>query len=360
MRAHNFGAGPCTLPLHVLEETRDELVDFRGAGMSLLEMSHRSDTYDEVHQGTIDTLRRVAAVPDQLHILFIQGGASLQFGMVPMNLLDTGMQAGYLLTGSWAKGAFEDADLVGDAYVAWDGSVGGFTAMPGEDEVEVRPNTRYVHVTTNETIGGIRLPALPNVGVPLAADMSSDYLTRPIDWDRFDVVYGGVQKNLAPAGLSVVFLRDGAVSETARQLPRYLRYEWHVTGNSLANTPPMFPIWVMGKVLADIEATGGIEALEDRTRAKAERLYRVIDESDGFYRNPVEQRSRSHTNVVFRLDSPELEAEFLEETLRNNMIGMKGHRSVGGLRASLYAALELESVVALAELMEDFAVRHRS
>lgn len=323
--------------------------------MSLLEMSHRSATYDQVHQDTIDRLRRVANVPDAFDVVFVQGGATLQFGMVPMNLLQTGESAGFVLSGSWAAGAFADTQLVGNAYAAWDGEPNGYTTMPGPTDLNVRPDTRYVHVTTNETIGGIRLVELPAIDVPLVADMSSDYLTRPIDWTRFDLVYGGVQKNLGPSGMAVVFVRKGAVAPSASALPRYLRYDWHSKANSLANTPPMVPIWVMGKVLERIEADGGIPSLEQRTRAKAEKLYQAIDNSHGFYRSPVEIAARSHTNVVFRLASEELERQFLEAAASHRMIGLKGHRSVGGLRASLYAALEMESVDALVALMARFA-----
>ncbi len=357
MRAHNFGAGPCTLPLGVLEEVRDELVDFESSGMSLLEMSHRSAIYDAVHQSTIDRLRRVAEVPDDFDVLFIQGGATLQFGMVPMNLLDPDRAGGYVVSGSWGKKAFADAQLVGDAYAAWDGKESAYTTMPDVAELTVRAGTRYVHVTTNETIGGIRLSALPDVDVPLVADMSSDYLTRPIEWPRFDLVYGGVQKNLGPSGMAVVFLRRGVSSTAASRLPAYLRYGWHAEGNSLANTPPMLPIWMMGKVLERIERTGGIRALQDRTAEKAVRIYQVIDESDGFFRSPVDPAVRSHTNIVFRLPTEDLEQAFLQEAERRHMIGLKGHRSVGGLRASLYAALEMGSVDALAAMMRDFANR---
>lgn len=359
MRTHNFGAGPCTLPSDVLAEAAEELVDFEGSGMSLLEMSHRSPVYDRVHRATLDAFRRVAGVPDDMDVLFVQGGASLQFAMAPMNLLGPAQRAGYVLTGTWAKGAFGDAAAVADVYPAWDGADSSYTTAPAPDALVVEHGSRYVHITTNETIGGIRLPELPETDVPLVADMSSDVLTRSIDWSRFDLAYAGVQKNLAPAGMAVIVIRKGVEADASQRLPRFLRYRWHADADSLAHTPPMFPIWIMGKVLRRIEERGGVAGLEARTARKAETLYRVIDESDGFYRSPVDPSARSHTNVVFRLATQDLEAEFRTEAERRDIIGLKGHRSVGGMRASLYAALEQPSVDALAELMEGFAADHR-
>lgn len=359
MRAHNFGAGPCTLPTEVLEEVRDELLDFAGSGMSLVELSHRSAEYDAVHEETLRLTRSVSGAPDDFEILFVQGGATLQFGMIPMNLLAPGERAGYVVSGSWGKAALSDAVAVSDSYAAWDGASTGFTTMPSSDELEVEAGTRYLHITTNETIGGIRMVEVPDVGVPLVADMSSEYLARPIDWPQYDLVYGGVQKNLAPSGMVVVFIRRRIAESSPTNLPKYLRYDWHAGANSLANTPAMFSTYVMGKVLARIEASGGIAALEQRAAEKSSIIYGVIDESEGFYRNPVDTRVRSHMNVVFRLPTEDLERDFLVEADRRRMIGLKGHRSVGGCRASLYAALDSSSVEALAELMTEFAADHR-
>jgi phosphoserine aminotransferase len=359
MRAHNFGAGPCTLPTEVLEEVRDEFLDFAGSGMSLVELSHRSAEYDAVHEETVRLTRSVSGAPNDFQVLFVQGGATLQFGMIPMNLLSSAEKAGYVVTGSWAKAALSDARTVGNAYAAWDGVDDGYTTMPASTDVSIDPGTRYLHVTTNETIGGIRMIDLPEVGVPLVGDMSSEYLARPIEWDRFDLVYGGVQKNLAPSGMVVVFVRRAITESSPANLPKYLRYDWHAAANSLANTPAMFSTYVMGKVLARIEALGGIPFLEAQSAEKAALLYRTIDESDGFYRNPVDPAVRSHMNVVFRLPTDQLEEHFLDEAERRHMVGLKGHRSVGGCRASLYAALELSSVEALVELMQQFAADHR-
>jgi phosphoserine aminotransferase len=230
--------------------------------------------------------------------------------------------------------------------------------MPAADEVEIDPDWRYVHVTTNETIGGIRMVEFPHTHVPLVADMSSDYLARPIEWDRYDLVYGGVQKNLAPSGMALVFVRKSVAATPANEVANYLRYDFHADSSSLGNTPPMFPIYVMGKVLERLEERGGISALEERSAAKAGAVYEAIDGSDGFYRSPVDPAVRSHMNVVFRLPTEDLEAEFVAAAAESNLIGLKGHRSVGGCRASIYAALEMQSVEALVTFMRDFRATH--
>lgn len=358
MRVHNFGAGPCALPLPVLEEVRDEFPEYDGAGMTVVEMSHRSSEYQAIHDRTKALVRSFSGAPDDFEILFIQGGATLQFSMVPLNLLTEGDSAAYLESGAWGRKALADAEQLG-GYRAWSGQASGFTTMPGPGEVQVRPGTRYLHVTSNETIDGIRLMGLPEVDVPLVMDMSSDYLARPVEWDRYDLVYGGVQKNLAPAGMALVFVRRSAVEERA-DLGTYLRYSTHVKGDSLANTPPMFQVYVMGKVLDHLHGRGGLAGLEERTAAKAALVYDAIEHSDGFYRSPVDPRYRSHTNVVWRLPDEELEKEFVAGADQAGMIGLKGHRSVGGIRASLYAATEIESVEALVEFMADFSARHRA
>lgn len=356
MRVYNFGAGPCALPVEVLEEARNELLDFAGTGMSVIELSHRSPEYEAVHRRTLELARRVAGAPDDFHVLFIQGGATLQFGMVAMNLLGPSDRAGYVVSGAWAKKAFVDAEKVGDVYAAWDGSGDDYRRMPEPDEIGIRPGTRYLHVTTNETIGGIRMVDWPETEVPLVADMSSEYLARPIRWERFDLVYGGIQKNLGPAGMALVYVRRSVIENPPRRLPFYLDYRWHAEADSLGNTPPMFQIYLMGKVLERIEAQGGVAALEKASAAKAAAVYQVIDE--GFYRNPVEPRHRSHMNVVFRLPTEELEAQFIREAKAEGLVGLKGHRSVGGCRASLYSAVTMEAVEALVDFMRRFRSRH--
>lgn len=356
MRVHNFGAGPCALPRQVLEEVCEEFPEYGDTGMTVIEMSHRSADYEAVHQEARDLARRVSGAPEEFEILFLQGGATLQFSMVPMNLLAEGDRAGYVVSGSWGKKALADARNLG-GYAAWEGSASGYTTMPAPGEVETPPGTRYLHVTSNETIDGIRMMDLPDVDVPLVNDMSSDYLARPITWERHDLVYGGVQKNLAPAGMALVFIRRSAVPERP-DLGTYLRYSTHVEGDSLANTPPMFQIYVMGKVLRHLEDQGGMAGLEKRSAEKSRLVYEAIEDSEGFYRSPVDPAVRSHTNVVWRLPSEELEKQFVAEANGRGLVGLKGHRSVGGIRASLYAATEMPAVETLVSFMQDFAAAH--
>jgi phosphoserine aminotransferase len=358
MRAHNFGAGPCTLPLEVLEEVQAEFLDFEGTGMSLIEMSHRSPEYEAVHDAALGLAREVAEVPDDFEVLFVQGGATLQFAMVAINLLAPEQKAGYVVSGSWGKRALEDAGPHGDVYSAWDGKLDSYTRMPRSAEIDVRADTRYVHVTTNETIGGIRMVDIPELGVPLVADMSSEYLARPVDWRLYDLVYGGVQKNLAPSGMAVIYVRRSVLDSARKDLGSFLRYSWHAETRSLGHTPPMFSIYVMGKVLALMKQGGGIRAVEKTAAEKAAVLYGVIDQSAGFYRNPVDPAVRSHMNIVFRLPEEALEKEFLAASEKAGMVGLKGHRSVGGLRASLYYALPMASVEFLATFMTDFQSSH--
>ncbi len=358
-RVHNFCAGPCTLPVSVIQELAAELPDFERSGMSLIEMSHRDPVYDRVHHETLDLLRRLYAVPEDFSILLLQGGATLQFAMVPMNLLATdeagaGRRAGYVVSGSWGKKALDDAAAFG-GYPAWDGAEEHYARMPTATELVIDDGSRYVHVTSNETIGGIRLPEFYHLDVRQVGDMSSDYLTRTIPWDRFDLVYGGAQKNLGPAGLTVVFVRDSVLDEVPGSIPSYLRYQTHATTDSLANTPPVFAIWATGKVLRWIEANGGVGGMQTRAAQRSAMVYDTIDGSGGFYRSPVDVACRSHTNVVFRLGSNDLEDRFLTEAEQAHLMNLKGHRSVGGVRASIYNALPTESVDTLVDFMERFA-----
>ena len=353
-RVHNFCAGPCTLPVSILEEVRDEFLDFDGIGMSLLEDSHRAPAYDAVHTAAMADFRTLAGVPDDYAVLFLQGGATLQFAQIPMNLLADGETASHLNTGAWGKKALSDGRRVTDLHEAWTGVGEGFARMPSVDEFDIAEGSRYLHVTTNETIGGIRLPAYPDVDLPMVGDMSSDFLSRPIDWSRFDLAYGGVQKNLAPAGMAVVVVRRDLLGRSGRDLPSALDYAVQDANDSLANTPPMFPIWVMGKVLKWMIAAGGLGEFERRAAERAALLYGAIDSSDGWYLSPVDEASRSHMNIVFRLPDEDLEERFVTEAADADMVNLKGHRSVGGIRASVYNAMALESVEALVSFMADF------
>ncbi len=355
-RVHNFCAGPCTLPESVIAELADELPDYRGTGMSVIEMSHRSDDYEAIHLEALDLLRTLYAVPDDVDVLLVQGGATLQFAMVPMNLLANGETGGYVVSGAWASKAHADAACVGDAYVAWDrAGNAGETRMPTPEEVEIQPGSRFLHITSNETIEGVRFSGFDGFDARLVADMSSDFLSRPIDWDLFDLVYGGAQKNLGPAGLAVVFVRSSIVEQTPAGLPAYLRYDTHASSNSLANTPSVFAIWAMGKVLRWMADNGGVAGMEERAALRSSMVYDLIDGSGGFYRNPVDPAHRSHMNVVFRLPSEELEDRFLAEANAAGLVNLPGHRSVGGVRASIYNGLPTESVEALTSFMAEFA-----
>ncbi len=355
-RKHNFSAGPCTLPLEVLEEAQDEFIDYQGAGMSLIEMSHRGKHFVEVAEEAASLAMEAFEVPDDFSVLFLQGGAILQFSMVPMNLLNPGQKGAYVHSGSWAKGAIADAREYGDIYIPWDGSDHNFTRMPLSNELgDLQNNTRYLHITTNETIGGIRFAEWPDVDVPLVGDVSSEYMARPLPWEKFDLVYGGAQKNLGPAGMAVVFIRNSILESCNRNMGRYLRYDIQQSKGSMFNTPPMFPIYLFGKVLKWMIRQGGLAAMEAAASEKAGILYDTIDASGGYYNCPVETASRSHMNVVFRLANEDLERKFLEQAAQADLMNLKGHRSVGGCRASIYNAMPKSSVEALAGFMSEFA-----
>ncbi len=354
-RVFNFSAGPCTLPLSALEEAQVEFVDYQGSGMSLIEMSHRGKQFMAVHEEAKALALSVFKCPDDFDVLFLQGGATLQFGMVPMNLLKPGQRGAYINSGTWARGAIGDAQHYGDIYTVWDGADNNYTRMPSTAEISLQENTRYLHITSNETIGGIRFNQWPDVNVPMVADMSSEYMSRPVPWDKFDLIYGGAQKNLGPAGLAVVFIRKSILPELNTGMARYLRYDIHADKDSMFNTPPVFPIYMLGKVLKWMEASGGLEVMEKNATNKAGLLYGAIDGSNGYYRCPVDAHCRSYMNVVFRLPSEELEAQFIEQAGANQLLGLKGHRSVGGLRASIYNAMPEAGVQSLVSFMQDFS-----
>ncbi|GJL82140.1 MAG: phosphoserine aminotransferase [marine bacterium B5-7] len=357
-RVFNFSAGPSTLPLSVLKETRDEFVDYKGSGMSLIEMSHRGAHFMAVHEEAKALAKRVFRCPDDFEVLFVQGGATLQFAMVPINFLKSGNRAGYVISGSWAKGAFSDAKPYGEVYSAFDGANDNFTRMPLSEEIQIKPDTRYLHITSNETIGGIRFPKWPDVDVPLIADMSSEYMSRPVPFERFDLIYGGVQKNLGPAGLAVVFIRKSVIAGLNTDAARYLRYDIQYDKDSMFNTPPVFAIYLLGKMLKWMEGEGGLDAMEQAAEEKSSLLYDAIDQSDNYYNCPVDVSCRSRMNIVFRLPREELETEFVKQATASDLLNLKGHRSVGGLRASIYNAMPIEGVRALVEFMKNFRERH--
>ncbi len=342
------------MPLEVLEETQSELVNYKGTGMSIVEHSHRGPDYDEVHNGTVDLVRELLKVPDDFTILLIQGGATMQFGMAAMNLLSQSDTAAYVKSGHWAKLALNDASIYADTYVAWDGTDESFARTPVASEISLKPDTKYLHITTNETIGGVRTFEWPDLGVPLVGDMSSDYLSRPVPWHLMDVAYGGAQKNVGPSGVALVIVRKSLLEASPRQLPKALDYRAYHASNSLFNTPPVFPIYVAGKVLNWYKERGGVEEFEKVSIVKSGHIYDAIDASNGFYDCPVQGESRSRMNVVFRLPNDDLEAKFLAEAEQQGMVNLQGHRSVGGMRASIYNSMPMEGAEKLASFMDAF------
>jgi phosphoserine aminotransferase len=358
-RKFNFHAGPSTLPVEVLEELQKNMVDFQGTGLSLIEESHRSANYEAVHNGAVDLFREMFSVPANYRILFLGGGGTLQFAMVPMNFLPRGKTAEYVSTGTWSKKAIEDAKKLGSVKIVFDGKEGGYTSLPDPASMKVDPESAYLHITSNETIGGLEWKAWPETGnVPLVCDMSSDILSRPVPVEKFGMIYAGAQKNLGPAGTTVVILRDDMLDRIPDTLPAYLNYRNHADNNSLYNTPPVFAIWTIKLVLDHMKRNGGLAAVTERNLVKAGLVYGAIDASGGFYRSPVDARYRSNMNLVFRLPTEELEKKFIDEAKAAGMIGLKGHRSVGGCRASLYNAMTVEGAEALAAFMKEFAAKN--
>lgn len=359
MRKHNFYAGPSTLPVPVLEALRDQMVDYNGMGLSLIETSHRSTEYDAVHHAAMDGLREHLGLSENYDILLLGGGATLQFGMIPLNFLTEGEHADIVVSGAWSKKALADINAVASGNVLFDGADSGYTTLPAPSSVVPSEGARYVHITSNETIGGLQWKTFPDTGTtPLIADMSSDILSRRIDMSRFGMVFAGAQKNLGPAGVTVVVIRKDLVEAARSGLPAYLSYSTHAEKDSLYNTPPVFSIYALSLVMQWIRDQGGIGAIERNNTEKASRLYAVIDENPDFFRCPVDPAYRSAMNAVFRLPSEALESEFLSGAAERGMLGLKGHRSVGGIRVSMYNALPLESVGALTDYMRTFAAGH--
>lgn len=358
-RAFNFGPGPSALPLSVLQETAAEWLDFAGTGMSVLEVSHRGAEYEAVHKDAQVRLKRLLGLGDDYTVLMVGGGASTQFAAVPLNLLRPGQTADYLVTGYWAKKAYKEAQLFGTVNLAADTAVeGAYCRVPRAEECLFTPGAAYVHLTSNNTIFGSQYPSFPKPAAPLVADMSSDLLSRPIDARAFGLIYAGAQKNLGPAGVTVVIIRNELLERCRDGMPTMLHYPTLAKADSLHNTPPCFAIYLMGKVFKWVEEQGGLEGMGRRSQQKAATLYGTIDRHPGFYRAPVDKDSRSAMNVVFRLPSEELEKRFISEAKAQGMIGLKGHRSVGGVRASIYNGVEPAWVEALASFMESFVRQH--
>ena len=359
-RAHNFYAGPSAIPTEVLQEASEEMLDYKGTGTSIMETSHRSSEFDEVHNEAISLVKELMGLGDDFEVLLLQGGASTQFALVPMNFLPKGGVADYISTGTWSKKAIKEAKLFGEVNIAANMELEGgvFKAIPKQTKLALDPTARYTHLTSNNTIYGTQWSYFPETdGVPLVADMSSDIMSRVIDPKPFGVIYAGAQKNLGPSGLALVIIRKDMVGKINSGLPTMFNYKTHIDENSLFNTPPSFGVYMMGKVLKWVKANGGISGMEKINNEKAAMLYDAIDNSGGFYTNTIAPEDRSKMNIVMNMATPELEAELIKEAKAHNMLGLKGHRSIGGLRASIYNAVPKASVEALVELMKDFAAK---
>jgi phosphoserine aminotransferase len=355
-RIYNFNAGPAILPAPVLAHAQEELRDYRGTGMSMMEMSHRSPEYEAINNEAEQRIRHLLKLEAGYRVLFLQGGASGQFAMLPMNFLPAAASADYIVTGTWGEKAVEEARKLGNVHVAADTQAGGYRRVPAPREIRLGTAPAYVHITSNETIQGVQWPELPSFGdLPVAADMSSDMLSRPFDATRFALIYAGAQKNLGPAGVTVVIIRESWLAQASQQVSAILSYATHAKHSSLYNTPPVFPIYMLNLVLAWIEGQGGLAGMARRNEAKARVLYDTIDASAGFYTGHAETASRSRMNVTFRLPSEQLEAVFVAEAKAQGMVGLAGHRSVGGIRASIYNAMEQDGCEALAAFMRAFA-----
>ncbi|HVF88227.1 MAG TPA: 3-phosphoserine/phosphohydroxythreonine transaminase [Pyrinomonadaceae bacterium] len=353
-RIFNFSAGPAVLPVPVLEQARDEMLSLPGTGMSVMEISHRSKTFDDIIGGAEQSLRELMGIPANYHVLFLQGGASLQFSMVPMNLLPQGGSADYVVTGSWGKKAVKEAKRVGGVNVAATTADGGFKNVPPQDQLKLDQNAAYVHITTNETIEGVEWFHEPEVGdVPLVADASSDILSHPVPVEKYALIYAGAQKNMGPSGVTLVIIRDDLLARIPDGLHTMLDYRTHVENKSLYNTPNTWGIYILNLVCRWLKDRGGLSGMGRENEAKARMLYDVIDATN-FYRGHADPEARSIMNVTFRLPSEDLEKQFAKEATAAGLDGLKGHRSVGGIRASIYNAFPHEGVEALAAFMREF------
>jgi phosphoserine aminotransferase len=355
-RAHNFNPGPAAMPLPVLEKMRDEMLNYGGSGMSVMELSHRSAAFEAINDKAEQSLRRVLAIPAEYAVVFVQGGASLQFAMAPMNFAAAGKPVDVLHTGAWTAKAIEELKKAAECRLASSGEAQKFARLPKADEISFDANASYVHICTNNTIEGTQWHSIPDAGnVPIVADMSSDIASRPTDVKRFGMIFAGAQKNLGPSGVTVAIIRRDLADRGSDKIAKILQYRTFIKDKSLYNTPPTFGVYAMGLVLDWIEQQGGLREIEKRNEAKAKLLYDALD-AGGYYKCPVEKDSRSRMNIVFRVAGGDeaTEKKFVKEAEAAGLIGIKGHRSVGGMRASLYNAVSIEAVEALVGFMRDF------
>ncbi|MBL8509462.1 MAG: 3-phosphoserine/phosphohydroxythreonine transaminase, partial [Chitinimonas sp.] len=356
----NFSAGPAVLPREVLLEVQGELLNWHGSGMSVMEMSHRGKEFMQIAAEAEEDLRAVMGIPANYKVLFLQGGATTQFAMVPMNLIRGHTSIDFVDTGHWSKLAMKEARKFGvSTHVVASAEDRGYCYVPAQDSWQRDPQAAYLHYTSNETLGGVEFPFIPDSdGVPLVCDMSSNFLSRPTDVSRFGLIYGGAQKNIGPAGLTIVIVREDLLGQTVPGTPTMFDYKIQAEGDSMYNTPPTFAIYVAGLVFKWMQRQGGLKAIEQRNIEKAALLYETIDTSNGFYHCPVEKTYRSRMNVPFKLAEERLDEDFIKEARARNLLQLKGHRSTGGMRASIYNAMPLEGVKALTAFMQDFARHH--
>ncbi len=358
-RVYNFSAGPSMLPLPVLEKVRDQLLNYEGSGQSVMEMSHRSAEFKKIIEDAEKNLRDLMEIPDNYRVLFVQGGGTLQFSMVPLNLLRNSKKADYAVTGSWAKKAYKEACKFGDIRVLASSEDDTFTWVPKFGRDDIRADADYVYITANNTIYGTAYNYVPDTGeIPLVADMSSNFLSQKTDVSKYGVIWAGAQKNVGPAGVTIVIIREDLLGYAGKDTPVYLDYKTHADNDSMYNTPPCFAIYVAGEVFKHLKATGGIEAMEKRNREKAALLYDYID-SSSLYKNPVAPEDRSMMNVVFVTGNPDLDKKFVAEAKAAGFVNLGGHRSIGGMRASIYNAMPREGVEALIEFMKKFEEENR-
>lgn len=358
-RIFNFSAGPAVLPLPVLEEAQRDMLRLPGVGMSVMEISHRSKTFDEIIQGADAGLRELLNIPKDYAVLFLQGGASLQFAMVPMNFLSLDGSADYVVTGSWGKKAVKEAQKFGHVNFAANTADGGFTRVPAQDELQLDPSAAYVHITSNETIEGVQFKSEPEVGeVPLVCDSSSDILSRPIPIEKYGIIYAGAQKNMGPSGVTLVVIRDDLIEQVPENQHSMLDYRLLAENDSMLNTPNTWGIYLISLVCEWLRAQGGLVVMKKKNEEKAAILYNAIDASDGYYLGHADPQARSLMNVTFRLPSEGLEKQFCSDATALGLDGLKGHRSVGGVRASIYNAFPRDGVERLVEFMQDFAQKN--
>lgn len=356
MRAYNFSAGPAILPEEVLKEAQAELLDYQGTGMSIMEMSHRGKEYSAIHEECIANIKQLLNIPEGYSVLFMTGGASTQFALIPMNLLGEGQTADYTNSGAWAAKAIKEAKALGNINIAADCGKEIPTRVPSIDELNLTDGAAYLHITSNETISGAQWKVFPENGT-LIADMSSDILSRPLDVSKFGMIYAGAQKNLGPAGITLVIIKDELAERCPESVPTIMRYKTQIENNSLFNTVPTYPVYILCLVTRWLLAKGGIEGMQKQNAEKAAKLYAAID-STAFYTGTAVKECRSDMNVTFRIANEELEAKFIAEAAEKNLKGLKGHRSVGGIRASIYNAFPAEGVDALISFMKEFEAKY--